>query len=319
MTACNIPTAKSIAVGSLFTLFLNSSIAFAETQETIEQRLAKVEKQLAMHENNSTGKHIMNNVRIAGQVSMDYNQFDGAYNAINNGATGSDIFVRRVHLRMFHKASDKLDYVMLWLSNDETTKFLVGFARYQFSDKTEIRIGKLKEDITLSVQYIGEELTGERPMVVNAFATAFQWGTQGHHLFDNGIRLSGGIFEDKKYNGSGKDADNKITFGYNTRTTWSHLDGDMVVHLGLNYVLRDLGDNRFAISEQGDINKATNHLAFSPSLASANDLTVTMLEAAFQKAHLELKVSMVKWMLIRLTLMSVIYHFLVTISEPIIF
>ena len=215
---------------------------------------------------------------------MDHNHYDGAYNASADGASGSDVFVRRVHIRLFHKANDELDYVMLLLPNDSDTVFLVGFARYQPNSTTEFRIGKIKEDRSLSVQYIGEELTAERPMLANAFATAFQWGVQGHKLLGNGFRISGGIFEDKKYAGNkdGRDADNKLLLGYNVRGTWSHTQGDSFTHLGLSYGLRDLGKDSFSLSERAGIRQATNRLAVAPTLTSADDVAIVMAEAAYQ-------------------------------------
>jgi len=276
-----------------YSVFSLTCIAMSNVyaSETIEERLQKLEKQLEEHKSKKKGEHILNKIRFAGLIQMDYNQYEGAFNANNNGNTGSDIFVRRVHLRMFHKASDQLDYVMLWLSDDSSTKFLVGFARYQFNKQAEIRIGKLKEDLSLSVQYIGEEMTAERPMMINAFATAFQWGAQGHYLFDNGIRLSAGVFEDKKYAGNkdGRDSNDKLILGYNTRGTWSYENNDTVVHLGVNYALRDLGKEGFSLTERAGIRQATNRLALAPSLTSADDLTVTIAEFAYQQSAFRLE------------------------------
>lgn len=254
-------------------------------QETIEQRLEKLEQALEKHNSKENGQHILNNIRFAGLVQMDFNQYDGAYNASKNGRTGSDVFVRRVHLRLFHKASDELDYVMLLLADDDTTKFLVGFARYQPNKTTELRIGKIKEDRSFSVQYIGEELTGERPMVANAFATAFQWGVQGHKLLGQGIRVSAGVFEDKKYAGNkdGRDDNNKLLLGYNIRGTWGYESNDLLMHLGASYALRDLGKESFALSEQAGIRRATNKLAVSPTISSAEDVSIILTELAIQK------------------------------------
>lgn len=279
--ACKVKKALSYTVLGVCC----SSISAVMAEETIEQRLEKLEKQLAEHKDKKNGEHILNNIRFAGLVQMDYNQYDGVYNADNKGVTGSDVFVRRVHLRVFHKANDELDYVMLLLADDKNTSFLVGFARYRPDSKTEFRIGKIKEDRSLSVQYIGEELTAERPMVVNAFATAFQWGVQGHRLFDNGIRLSAGIFEDKKYAGNkdGLDSNSKLLLGYNTRATWSFENNDTVFHAGASYALRDIGKDSFSLTERGDIREANNRLAIAPTLDSADNATIVMGELAFQK------------------------------------
>ena len=264
-----------------------SSTFASNAQDTVEQRLEKLEKKLKTYQKQEQEKKKPNvsKTRFAGLVQMDYNQYNGAYNANNEGATGSDVFVRRVHLRAFHKANDKLDYVLLLLADDDSTRFFVGFARYQPNNKTEFRIGKIKEDRSFSVQYIGEELTAERPMVANAFATAFQWGIQGHRLFDHGFRLSAGVFEDKKYAGDkdGRDANDKLELGYNTRGTWSYMTNDSVFHLGASYALRELGKEKIALTERAGIRNATNRLVQAPTLDAANDTTIIMGEIAYQK------------------------------------
>jgi phosphate-selective porin OprO/OprP len=262
-----------------------SSISNAMAEESLEKRLKKLEEQLEIHKDKKNGKHILNKIRFGGLVQMDYNQYDGAFNAGNDGNTGSDVFVRRVHLRLFHKASNELDYVMLLFANDSSTRFLVGFARYQPNSKTEFRIGKIKEDRSLSVQYIGEEVTAERPMVANAFATGFQWGVQGHRLFGEGFRLSAGIFEDKRYAGDkdGRDSNNSLLLGYNTRGTWSFKENDTVVHIGASYALRDIGKESFSLTERAGIREATNRLAVAPTLESADSASIFMGELAFQQ------------------------------------
>jgi len=275
---------------ALFGLFC-SSATVVQAEETIAQRLEKIEKQLALEKSKKGGLQFLNNIRFAGLVHMDYNQYDGAYNANNEGKTGSDVFVRRVHIRLFHKASDELDYVMLLLPNDSDTVFLVGFARYQPNSTTEFRIGKLKEDRSLAVQYIGEELTAERPMVTNAFATAFQWGAQVHKLFGDGFRVSAGVFEDKKYAGNkdGRDADDNLLLGYNLRGTWSYKDNGTVVHLGASWALRELGKDSFSLTERAGIRNATNRLAIAPTLSSAEDVTILMGEMAWQQNSFQLE------------------------------
>lgn len=254
---------------------------------SIDERIEVLEKQIKALEVNkkSQSTSFTDSLRFAGLVQMDFNKFDGVFNAENEGKSGSDVFTRRVHFRVFHKSSEELDYVMLFFANDDETKLLVGFARYQFDGSTEIRIGKLKEDRSLAVQYIGEEVTAERPMLANSFAVGFHWGAQGHKVFDNGLRFSAGIFEDKKYAGN-KDARNKnndLELAYNTRITWSQAVSDDVIHIGASASYRDLGDESFALSEVGGIKSATNKIVLSPALTSAKQAVILMGEFAWQK------------------------------------
>lgn len=167
--------------GVLFTFCLAIVLLmgiFSPVQATpeLEKRITELEAKVKWLAPQSASSQFSDNLSIHGLVQMDFNSYNGVYNYSNEGKTGSDIFVRRVHLRLNHQANEDLDYVMLLLTDDDTTKFLVGFARFRFSDNTELRLGRIKEDLSLSVQYIGEELHAERPMMINAFATGFHWG-----------------------------------------------------------------------------------------------------------------------------------------------
>ena len=266
----------SIVFVLIFTFPSNAS-------ESLEDRIKKLEKELEQQKQD-TAKRNLNQLRFAGLVQMDYNQYDGAYNADHQGQTGSDLFVRRVHLRIFHKVDDKMDYVIVMLADDNTTSLAAGFVRYQPSDKSEIRVGKIKEDRSLSVQYIGEELTGERPMMPNAFAVGFQWGAQGHYVLDNGMRISAGIFEDKRYAGdkSGRDNNDKLLLAYNARGTWANVTNKDVLHFGASYSYKDMGEEAFSLSERAGIRVATNKLVFAPELNSAESANIYVGEFAYQ-------------------------------------
>lgn len=273
---------------SALIFLLTPRAVFAQEDTDLEKRIEALERKLEEHKDKKKGLHILNNIRFAALVQMDANIYDGAFNADAEGRTGSDVFVRRVHLRMFHKLNDQWDYILLLLADDDTTRFLVGFARYQLDNKTEFRLGKIKEDRSFSVQYIGEELTGERPMVVNAFATAFQWGAQAHRLFDPGFRISAGVFKDRKFSSErdGLDENNALTLGYNTRLTWSHLNDDTLLHLGGSYGLREISGDSFILSTPADVWRARPNLDISPELDSADEANIYMTEVVAQKGAL---------------------------------
>ncbi|MFC3122888.1 porin [Agaribacter flavus] len=277
---------KKLAACTLLTgIVACQSMGYAQQSEDLEARVAVLEKALAEHQDKKNGLHISNNLRFAGLVQMDANLFDGVYNTDAEGANASDIFVRRVHIRLFHKLNDDLDYVLLLLADDDNTEFLVGFIRYQLGNNTEFRLGKIKEDRSFSVAYIGEELTGERPMVTNAFATAFQWGAQVHRLFDNGLRVSFGAFKDRKFNTErdGLDENNSLLLSYNTRLTWSKAREDWLIHLGASYGLRDVAGDGLSINMRGDVWKSNTPLAQSGTLLSVDHADILMSEFVVQK------------------------------------
>jgi phosphate-selective porin OprO/OprP len=222
---------------------------------------------------------------IKGLVQFEANAFDGIYTSGTEDDSGSDVFIRRTHYRVFHRANDNLDYVLLFFGSEDSTNVLVGFARYQPTDNFEFRLGRIKEDRTLSLAYIGEELPAERPMVINAFATAFQIGAQAHYITDNNFRISAAVVEDKKYAGDndGRDDDGDLILGYNVRGTWSHKTSDSVLHLGSSYGLRQMNSESFSLTERGGIRNAENRLSISPTLSSAKHAQIYMGEFAWQK------------------------------------
>lgn len=270
----------------LFSIATLTTFSLCANDLSTEKRIDLLEKKIKIMSTKSKPQPLLDTMKFAGLVQMDFNQFNGVFNAKNRGKSGSDVFTRRVHFRVFHKSSEELDYVMLFFANDDDTNLLVGFARYQFDTDTEIRVGKLKEDRSLSVQYIGEEVTAERPMLANAFAVGFHWGAQGHKTFNNGLRFAAGVFEDKKYAGNkdGRNDNNDLELAYNSRITWSKVLQNDVIHIGGSASYRDLGDESFQLSEVGGIKSASNSIVQSSLLSSAKKATILMGEFAWQKS-----------------------------------
>lgn len=258
-----------------------STVANAEEDKlaTLEAKLSKLETEL-----NSLKKSTNNplsSTKIKGLVQYDANFYDGVLNNNKGGGNGSDIALRRLHLRVGHQANDKLSYSLLLFGSETSTKILVGFARYQPNKNWEFRFGKIKEDRSLALGYIGEEVTAERPMVVNAFATAFQSGIQGHYVNDN-FRVSAAVVEDKKYLGELR-SEGKMALGYNLRGTWNQVNESSVLHLGTSYSYRDMNDETFQLkSKAGFLRSVDSDVLSSGTLASAKHADIAMAEFAYQ-------------------------------------
>lgn len=265
-----------------FAFFSTLSLTVSANDEiltVLEKKINDLELEIQALKVADTGKK--SNTRIKGLVQYDLNVYDGVFNNSKGAGTGSDIQLRRVHFRVFHKANNELDYVLLFFGSEENTNVLVGFARYQPNNHWEFRFGKIKEDRSLSLAYIGEEMTAERPMLINAFATAFQIGAQAHYVNDN-IRFSAAIVEDKKYIGNNR-SDGRMALGYNFRGTWNYLEGKKLLHLGGSYGLRQMNDEKFQLnSKAGFLRSVDNDILSSGTLDSAKHGEIFMAEFASQ-------------------------------------
>lgn len=256
----------------------------ASAPDTTEIEVAAVKQNTVTEIAPAKPADVPNPVKFFGLIQTELNLYDGAFNGSNGGSSGGDIFIRRTHFIASHRANDELDYVLLFFGSERNTNVLVGFARYQPTDNFELRVGRIKEDRTLSVAYIGEELPAERPMVINAFATAFQLGVQAHYIFDNGLRLSTGLFEDQKYAGNkdGRDDDGDFTLGYNLRGSWGYQEDGVNLHLGASYALRMMNNEPFSLTERTGIRNAEDRLSIAPTLDSAKHGQIYMTEFAWQ-------------------------------------
>lgn len=263
--------------------------------ETLEQRVEKLEKQASANKKQNSA---YKDLRISGQFQMDFNVFDGAWNAGNEGRSGSDLFPRRARIWVKDKANKYWDYGLLLNHTDKhsstASNILVTYIRYKAENGVQVKFGKLKDNRSLATQIAGiNQMSSERPMVANAFGVGFNWGAQGYKLFSNdSTRLSMGLYKDSKY-GAGQDGNSRLQWAFSARGTWNQVNDDSLIHLGGSYSHRDLGGSKFSLRERAGIRNAPVRLADHTKRSgatepNANEVGIMMAEAAFQKGSFRL-------------------------------
>jgi len=194
--------------------------------------------------------------KMGGRFQLDYNKFNGNYNADNNGADGSEIFPRRVRTYVSGKA-DAWDYKLLLDFSEDQGEITMARLRYKgFAGGPTVKLGKIREDISLSALTSSKHITAiSRPMLANVMSPYFKYGASANQYFkDTGLRYAVGMYKGAGFGSDGKDETDDLGISYTGRFTWSPVHaGDKVIHLGLWASRRDFGGNelsdRFARGE----------------------------------------------------------------------
>lgn len=197
---------------------------------------------------------------MGGRFQLDYNLFDGAYNADHNGDKGSDIFPRRIRTYVEGKA-DKWDYKLL-LDFSEGAEVTMARLRYKgFKNGPVVKLGKIREDISLEALTSSKHITAiSRSMLSNTMSPYFKYGISAYQYFkDSGLRYAIGIYKNDAFGASGKDDSDKLTLAYTGRFTWSPIhSGDQALHFGAWGSHREMGGNtlsaKFARGEVRETN-----------------------------------------------------------------
>ncbi|BAJ03414.1 OprO/OprP family phosphate-selective porin [Shewanella violacea] len=214
---------------------------------------------------------------MGGRFQLDYDTFDGAYNAGNDGKTGSDLFPRRVRTYVEGKA-DNWDYKLL-LDFSEGAEITMARLRYKgFKGGPVIKLGKIREDISMEALTSSKHITGiSRSMLSNTMSPYFKYGVAAYQYFkDSGLRYAVGVYKGGSFGATGKDENDDLALSYTGRLTWSpiHNDGE-VLHLGLWGSHRDMGGNdlsaKFARGEVRETNvRLVNYAAGGDTYAVDN-------------------------------------------------
>jgi len=198
---------------------------------------------------------------VGGRFQLDYDSFDGAYNADNDGKKGSEIFPRRVRTYVEGKA-DKWDYKLLLDFSEDQGEITMARLRYKgFKNGPTIKMGKIREDISLEALTSSKHITGiSRPMVSNVMSPYFKYGVSAYQYFkDSGVRYAIGAYKGAGFGSNGKDENDAVAMSVTGRLTWSPIhNGDEVLHFGLWGSHRDFGGNtlnaKFARGEVRETN-----------------------------------------------------------------
>ncbi|GAB2197827.1 OprO/OprP family phosphate-selective porin [Sessilibacter sp. MAH4] len=218
-----------------------SMTSFAQVDlSNLEARIEQLEKELSAQK--ETKKKEQELLTIGGRLQLDYNRFDGAYNAINDGEYGSDIFPRRVRLSAEGERDD-LDFTLIMDFSEGDAEILLMRFRYNgFENGPKIKFGRIREDISLDALTSSKDLALiERSAYANTLSPYFRYGVSAYQNFDSGLRYAVGVYKNDAFGSDGKDETSDLSLAISSRLTWSNVYGDgHVLHLGGWHSLRQM-------------------------------------------------------------------------------
>lgn len=265
-----------------------TALADSDTQK-LEQQLHDLQKEFS-----DLKKSSIFNLEFGGRIHLDYNYFEGAYNADNGGDPSSDFFPRRIFAYVENEHGD-WDQKVIFNFTEGADKVLMARVRYSgFDNGLKVQVGKLREDISLnaltSSRYIS---TISRSSVANSMSPYFQWGASAYQYFkDTGFRYAVGAYKNEAFGANGRNKgrnnnnDGSLALSLTGRLTWQQDLQNGVLHLGGWYSKRDMGGRLLTESfERGEIRNTNTRLvnyAAGGDLVRLNSLQQAGLEAAYQ-------------------------------------
>ena len=254
---------------------------------SLEERITSLESELASLKADTEADNKWLNV--GGRLQIDFNAFDGAYNAENDGATATKLFPRRARISVDGERGD-FEYKMILEFADETAEILLlRFEYHGFENGPTIKFGKIREDISLAALSSSKHLALiERSSVANTMSPYFRWGVAASQYFEStGLRYAFGVHKNDAFSASGSDEDGAMTLAYTGRLTWNTpLADGQLVHLGGWGSYREFGGDelgaRFARAGIREPNTRLVDYAAGGEQVALDHLSQYGLEAAYQ-------------------------------------
>ncbi|WP_170308244.1 OprO/OprP family phosphate-selective porin [Parashewanella tropica] len=274
-------TNKTFLLSSLFvSMFASTSVLADSTESEIEAlktRLAelekKVEKKSAKVKNTGAGLRIKDkktgtSFKLNGRFHLDYDNFDGAYNAKNDGDNSNDLFIRRARVGISGDLNQDWAYQFVLAfgggnrkgKNREDGRIqnaILSYNGFKRNGGPQIQIGKIKEDVTLEAVTSSNHITAmSRSAIVNAVSPFFNWGLRVNQNFkDSGLRYAVGIYQaaDGASNGR-KEGDGNNLWAVTGRVNYAPIaTKDTVIHVGAWGSIREHGDAELRNRARGEI------------------------------------------------------------------
>ena len=284
MKASNTQLALAVAAA----LASTSVLADNDTQK-LQQQLDELQKEVDSMKGNKAF-----DLEFGGRVQIDYNYFNGAYNANNDGDAGSDFFPRRIRTYV-ESEHGNWDHKLLLEFGEGTAEIVMARVRYAFDNGLKVKVGKIREDMSLNALTSSKHInTIERSTLANTFSPFFRWGVSAYQYFkDSGVRYAVGVYKNDAFGASGHDEDDNLTLAATGRLTWSSASPGDVIHLGAWHSYRDMGGNelgaRFARGEIRETNVRLVDYAVGGDAVALDSLSQTGFEFAFQADSLTLE------------------------------
>ncbi|TMO73369.1 porin [Pseudoalteromonas sp. S3785] len=284
MKASNTQLALAITAALVST----SALADNDTQK-LQAQLDALQKEVNALKTSSSF-----NLEFGGRVQLDYNYFEGAYNADNDGSGGSDFFPRRIRTYV-ESEHGNWDHKLLLEFGEGDAEIVLARVRYAFENGLKIKAGKIREDMSLNALTSSKHInTIERSAVANTFSPFFRWGVSAYQYFkDSGFRYAIGVYKNDAFGATGNDENDRLTLAITGRATWSSTAPGDVIHLGAWHSYRDMGGNelgaRFARGEVRETNVRLVNYAAGGATVALDSLSQSGLEFAFQADSLTLE------------------------------
>lgn len=284
MKASNTQLALAVSV------ILASTSALAQGDNNkLQQQLNELQKEVASLKESSGF-----NLEFGGRVQLDYNYFNGAYNADNKGDAGSDFFPRRIRTYV-ESNHGNWDHKLLLEFGEGTAEIVLARVRYAFDNGLKIKAGKIREDMSLNALTSSKHInTIERSTLANTFSPFFRWGVSAYQYSkDSGVRYAIGVYKNDAFGATGHDEDDQLTLAATGRVTWSSAAPGDVIHVGAWHSYRDMGGNelgaRFARGEVRETNVRLVDYTAGGMAAALDSMSQTGLEFAYQADSLTLE------------------------------
>ncbi len=284
MKASNTQLALAVAAA-----LASTSVLADNDNDKLQQQLDALQKEVSALKKSSGF-----NLEFGGRVQLDYNYFNGAYNAEHEGAGGSDFFPRRIRTYVGSEHGN-WDHKLLLEFGEGTAEIVMARVRYVFDNGLKAKLGKIREDISLNALTSSKHInTIERSSLANTFSPFFRWGASAYQYFkDSGVRYAVGVYKNDAFGATGNDENDKLTLAATGRITWSSVAPGKVIHLGAWHSYRDMGGNelgaRFARGEVREANTRLVDYAAGGVTAALDSLSQSGLEFAYQANSLTLE------------------------------
>ncbi|CUR45052.1 OprO/OprP family phosphate-selective porin [Alloalcanivorax xenomutans] len=269
-------------------LWLSAGVRADDDLSRLKQQIEELNQKVDALSQRETAPSPWDGLEIGGALQLDYNHFDGAYNATHEGRTGSDLFPRRVRAYIGSEHGD-WDYKLL-MDFSEDAEIVMARLRYSgFERGPVVQLGKLREDISLEALSSSAHLVMiERSSLANTVSPYFRWGASAYQFFpSSGLRYAFGVYKNDAFGDSGKDDSERLNYATSGRLTWApKRDQGQVLHLGFWASYRDMsGDELSASWARGEVRETPVRLvdyAAGGAPVAVDHLTQQGLELAAQ-------------------------------------
>ena len=277
LLATLVAASVGVQAGELSTDELNTRIeALSNEVSALKSQQEKIETQQSSFE-------------IGGRIQLDYNYFDGAYNANHDGSAAQELFARRIRTYVEGEYQD-WDYKLLLEFAEDTAEIVMARIRYSgFKNGPKLQLGKLREDISLDALTSSKHIALiERSSLADTMSPYFRWGVSAYQYFPTtGLRYALGVYKNDAFGSDAKDADDALDYAFSSRLTWSNAPtAGRVLHAGLWFSERQMSDDTlsaaFARGELRETNVRLVNYAVGGDTVALDGLRQVGAEFAWQ-------------------------------------